>query len=96
MLTEIRAADAAVIEELMHLGEDAIGFPLFVWRDEAEHGAPIRYSLTRPGWSPSRLSETHIELKRVHCERYIDAIGRREYRRAVAALAHEPHVLEIA
>lgn len=96
MLHEIRAADAAVIEELMHLGEDAIGWPLFVWRDEAEHGSPIRSSLQRPGWAQRSMSETRLELKRVHCERYIQAIGTREYRRAVSALDHRPPALEIA
>lgn len=84
MLLEVRAHNAGTVEELLQLGEDAVGLPLFVWRDEAEHGSPIIMQLEKPAWAGRTYNAARLELKRVHCEKYISKIGTREYRRATA------------
>lgn len=83
-LLEIRAHNAAAIEEMLSLGEELVGLPLFVWRDEGEHGAPIVVDLNKPDWAGRSFNAARLDLKRVHCEKYISKIGTREYRRATA------------
>lgn len=95
-LLEVRAHNAATVEELLELGADAIGQPLYVWRDEAEHGSPIMMNLEKPDWAGRSFSAARLELKRVHCEKYIAKVGTREYRKAIAHADELKNALLIA
>lgn len=78
-LIELRDRHAQCLAECAELGPELVGTPLFVWRDENEHGQPIEISLEKPEFAPRSMERSRLEFKPIPCSRYVASIGTREY-----------------
>lgn len=85
-ILELRERHADLRADLSALERESIGRPLFAWVDTAEHGKPICLTLDKPAFAGKTIGTQRLEMNPVPCERYIDAIGRREYRQALELL----------
>lgn len=94
-LLEVRERLPQVVAEMLELGPELVGRPIWAWMDVGEHGRPLEVTLERPDHVARTQHSQRLEIKAVPCENYIARIGTREYAAAVAWLSSYRDQLEL-